>query len=165
MTIPASHAIEAQKLVADAEIDLFRLTPTDGSGTLYFTSDSNITWLGQLYTGIPMQFGGEKLSSDTGTEQPKLVIGQNGADLTAFKPLIYDGGLDGAVIVRLRGLLGDFLAGNNVVDTKVFRVKRLDSYGRSRIEMTLSSNSEALDFTIPQRQYIAPDFQAVYYGQ
>lgn len=163
-SIPAANIQESLKLSADAEIDLFQLTPTDGSGTLFFKADAPLTWAGQLYVGLPLLLSGEKLSSDQSVEQPKLTIGQPNLDLSVFKPLIYDGALDNAVILRLRGLLGNFLAGLNIVETKTFRVKRIDSYQRTRIEMTLAPVSDALDFTLPIRQYLPPDFQAVYYG-
>ena len=164
MSIPTANVQEAQKLSADAEIDLYQLTPLDGSGVIYFKADAPLTWIGQLYVGLPLTVSGEQDSSDQPTEQPKMVIGQPNIDLSVFKPLIYDGGLDGAVILRLRGLLGNFMAGLNLVETKTFRVKRVDGYSRSRIELTLAPSSDALDFTLPNRTYIPPDFPAIYYG-
>lgn len=160
-SIPTEHIVDSQLLVADAEIDLFQLTPLDGSGTIFFKPDNEVTWRGQLYEGLPMAFTGLKKSVDNGTLQPKLTIGDGAVDLSPFKPLVYDGYLDGATVVHIHLLLDNLVNNRNIREEREYRVKRVPSYSRRSIELQLSTSSDALGFTLPHRQYYPPAFPAV----
>ncbi len=154
---PINHVQDAQKLIADAKISLFQLYPLSG-GTVYFKADNPVTWLGQLYEGLPCEVTGEKYSADVSTPTPRLAIGQENMDLLPFKGLIHDGYLDGAKIVRHKVLLDDLLANNNVKETTEFRVKRVENYNRSQIILVLTTYSGATGQTFPHRQYLPPAF-------
>jgi phage-related protein len=161
-SIPREHVIDAHKLVTDAEVDLFQLTPLDGSGTIYFKADNNVTWQGNNYEGLPLSFTGFKKSSEGGTLAPKLTIGDGSADLSPFKPLVYDGYLDGATVVHIHLLLDNLINNRNIREQRIYRVKRVPGYSRLSIELQLATSSDALGFTIPHRQYHPPAFPAVY---
>lgn len=158
--IPQSHIEDAHKLIADAKISLYKLYPVSG-GTIYFKGDNSVTWLGDLYEGIPCELGGEKLSSDTSTPTPRLAIGQQDLDLLPFKGLINDGLLDGAKLVRHKVLLDNIINNINVKETTTFRVKRIESYSRTSISLVLATYSGATSQTLPHRQYLPPDFPYV----
>lgn len=160
-TIPAEHIVDAHKLSADAEIDLFELTPASGTGTLHFKADNDITWRGTEYYGIPLQFTGENLSAQGGPSQPRLAIGQENIDISLFKPLVFDGTLDGAIIIRSHLLLDDVLNNRLIRSVHHYRVRRVESYSRSSINLQLSSMSDALGFTMPFRSYLPPAFPGV----
>lgn len=160
-TIPASHITDAYKLDADGKITLYKLEPSLGSGNIYFKNDSDVTWLGDDYVGVGLQLEGETYSSQGLSPQPTLTIGQNDIDLTPFKPLIWSGGLDNARITRYRVLLTDLLANNNIKETTVFRVKRVDGYSSTKIQLILSVFSPSGPSTLPFRQYIPPAFPFV----
>jgi lambda family phage minor tail protein L len=72
VAIPIEHIQDSQKLLADAEIDLFELTPTGGGGTVYFKADNDVTWQGHTYEGLPITFVGFKKSTDGSAVMPKL---------------------------------------------------------------------------------------------
>lgn len=154
---PVNHVQDAQKLTADAKIPLYQMLPASG-GTVYFKPDNDITWLGQLYEGLPCELSGEKYSADVSTPTPRLSIGQEQVDLLPFKGLIHDGMLDGAKIIRHKVLLADLLANNNVKETTEFRVKRIENYNRNQIILVLSTYSGASNQTFPHRQYTPPAF-------
>lgn len=162
MNIPKEHIVDAHKLVADAEVDLFQLTPLDGSGTIYFKNDNTVEWQGRKYEGLPISFTGFKKSAETGSLNPRLVIGDGATDLSPFKPLVYDGYLDGAAIVHIHLLLENLRANRNIREQRVYRVKRVPGYSRLSIELSLATSSDALGFTLPHRQYHPPAFPAVY---
>lgn len=162
MSIPKEHIVDAHKLVADAEVDLFQLTPNDGSGTIFFKADNDVPWQGNTYEGLPMAFTGFKKSSEGASLAPRLVIGDGATDLSPFKPLVYDGWLDGAIVVHIHMLLENLRANRNIRQERVFRVKRVPSYSRVSIEMQLATTSDALGFTLPHRQYHPPAFPSVY---
>lgn len=160
VSIPLSHVEDSQKLVADGLIDLFEITPTSG-GTLYFKPDNTMTWLGNQYLGIPCGLTGLKKSAETVSSQPRLTIGQENIDLSIFKPLVFDGHLDGAILVYKEVLLDHVIANSDIKRTMVFRVKRVEGYSRTKITLGLSTASDAMSFTLPNLQYYPPDFPAV----
>ena len=157
MGIPISHVEDAHKLQADAEIHLYQIFPLSG-GTVYIKNDNPYTWLGNLYEGLPCAITGEKASADVSTPTPRMTIGQENLDLLPFKGLINDGYLDGARIVRHTVLLQNMLANANIKLTHHFRVKKVESYSRSRISLLLSTYSGAINQSFPIRQYVPPAF-------
>lgn len=156
-SLPASHITDAQKLIADAEVNLYQLYPLSG-GTIYFKNDNDVTWLGNTYEGLPISLSGEKWSSDTSTPTPRLVIGQDNIDLLPFKGLIHDGYLEGARLVRYTVLLANLTANLNFKQVTNFRIKRVESYSRTKITLVLSTASGATNQSYPFRQYVPPAF-------
>lgn len=161
MAIPIEHIQDAQKLTADAEIDLFEMTPSGTTAVIYFKADNDVTWQGHTYEGLPISFAGYKKSSDGSAIMPKLTIGDGSVDLSPFKPLVYDGNLDGATIKHHKVLLDNITNNRNIKETAIYRVKRVPSYNRLVIELQLATASDALGFTLPFRQYFPPAFPAV----
>lgn len=159
--IPSDHIQDAHKLQADAEIDLFELTPNDGSGTVYFKADNDATWQGNLYEGLPISLTGLKKSTDGSAVAPKLAIGDGSIDLSPFKPLVYDGYLDGATVKHIVVLLDNLLNNRNIRVERNYRVKRVPTYSRIGLELQLATASDSLGFTLPYRVYAPPAFPAV----
>lgn len=159
--IPPEHIADSHKLVADARVELFELTPSGTVGVVRFKRDNDIDWLGNTYRGIPMVLSGEKKSSDEGLAMPRLTIGQENMDLSDFKPLAFDGYLDGAVIVKYTVLLDDILNNRNIKQVTTYRVKRLEENSRSKISMQLATLSDALGFMMPYRQFLPPAYPSV----
>lgn len=160
-TIPSSQITDAHKLTADAEIDLFELTPSTGTGQIYFKSDDTITWQGNVYNGVPLTFSGDAKSTQGSSSQPRLVIGQENVDLSAFKPLIFDGTIDGATILRSRILLDDLVNNRLIRAVYYYRVRRIESYSRTSINLQLATWSGSMGFSMPFRQYLPPAYPAV----
>ena len=158
---PSSHVTDALSLVADARLDFFILTPSVGTGTIFFRPDNDITWMGNDYLGLPLSFTGEKDSVEGGGASPRLQIGSPNIDLSPFKSHIRDGSLDNAVIERRTALLADVLANNNIYSRRVYRVATVENYSRSSISLLLARFSGARRTTIPFRQFLPPDFPFV----
>jgi len=159
--IPLQHIEDSHKLIADARIDLYELTPAGGTGTLLFKPDNDATWMTRFYRGLPMVLSGEKKTSDAGLVMPKMTIGQENIDLSEFKGLIYDETIDNAIIVRYTVLLDNLINNRNIREVQTYRVKRVEEYGRSRIVLQLATLSDALGFSMPFRQYLPPAFPSV----
>jgi phage-related protein len=155
--IPQGHIADALKLQADGKLHLFEVFPVSG-GSIFCKADNPVTWLGLDYEGLPMQLSGEGKSNDGSTPTPRLQIGQEDMDLLPFKGLINDGWLDGATIVRKKVLLDDLLANRDIKETTTFRVKRVESYSRTKVTLLLATFSAAISQTVPFRQYTPPDF-------
>jgi phage-related protein len=160
-TIPAEQIADSHKLTADGMVDLFELTPAGGSGTIRFKADNDVTWRSNLYTGVPLSLTGEKMSADSGLASPRLTIGQNNVDLSLFKPLIWDGSLDNAVVNRITILLDDMINNRLVRRLHTYRIKRVESYTRTNVVLQLATYSDSLGFQLPYRTYTQPSFPAV----
>lgn len=157
--LPTTHVTDALQLAADGLVDLFELYPLAG-GTVYFKSDNDVTWRGNLYEGLPCTLSGEEYDT-TKLPTPKLQFGQEDLDLLPFKGLVHDGYLEGATLVRKRVLLEDVINNLDIKQTTYFRIKRVEEYSRTRISVTLSTYSSAVSLMIPFRQYVTPDFPYV----
>lgn len=158
--IPTEHIVDAHKLDADGALDLFELTPSSGSGTIRFKDGNDFTWRGNLYTGVPLAFSGDEISSER-SSLPRLVIGQENVDLSIFKPLIFDGSLDGAIVTRIHILLDNLINNRLIREVFLYRVKRLENYNVVQVTMQLASLSDSLGFAMPYRGYYPPAFPAV----
>lgn len=159
-TIPAEQIADAHKLTADAQVDLFKLTAVGGA-SIYFKSDNDVTWQGNTYYGLPLQFTGENTSAQTGSPQPRLTVGQEGINLSFFKPMIFDKTIDGATVTRSTILLDDLVNNRLVRTLRYYRVRRIESYSRSVINLSLATLSDSLGFTLPFRSFVPPAFPAV----
>lgn len=160
-TKPESHIRNSHELVADGKVSLFELIPADGSGTLYFKNDNEHFWQGHMYESMPVKVSGEKQSSDSGLTMPKMQIGQTDVDISKFKGLIFDGNLDNAIITRKTLLLDHLIKNINIAEVQTYRVKRIENYSRSFVNLQLATLSDSLGFSLPHRAYNRPDFAAV----
>lgn len=159
---PSSHIDNALTLRgAEPEIDLFELTPSDGTGVLAFKPDDTVTWLGRQYAGIPMSFSGDQDSASGSTVSPRMVLGQPNSDLSMFKNLIREGTLDNATIIRKTVLLADIIADRDIKVIRGYRVGVVEGYGRSSITMLLRKFSGARRTTMPFLQFLPPAFPHV----
>jgi len=156
-TVPTTQIEDAHKLDADGLVSLFKIEPLIG-GSVYVKTGISYTYLGNLYEGLPVEVTGEKWSSDISTPTPRMNIGQEDLDLLPFKGLVHDGYLDGAKITRYQVLLDDMLNGVDSKRVTHFKIKRVESYSRTRIVLLLSTFSGAIGQTYPFRQYLPPDF-------
>lgn len=159
-TRPQEHIEDAHKLIADGRVDLFALSPALGS-TVYFKGDEDVTYQSIFYKGMPLKLSGEKASSDSGFQQPKLIIGEPNIDISAFKALLFDGYVDNALIVRKTVLRQHLEADLDISHERSYRVKRVEAYGRTQIVLQLATVSDSLGFMMPHRLYLPPAFPAV----
>lgn len=159
--IPLEHIKDSHKLLADGRVDLFELTPAGGTGVIRFKNDNDVTWRGNLYTGLPCTMTGERKNADTGISMPKLQLGQPNIDLSQFKALVYDGYLDNAIIVKMTLLLDNLLNNRLIRELATYRVKRVEQYSRSQISLQLATLSDSLGFSLPYRQYLPPAYPSV----
>lgn len=159
--IPVEHIEDSLKLLADARIELFELTPAGSAGVVRFKNEADASWRGNTYTGIPVAVSGMKKTAEMGVTMPKMIIGQPNIDLSIIKPLINDGWLDNAMIVKYTVLLDNLVNNRNIREVETYRVKRVEQYSRSQVTLQLATLSDSLGFDLPYRQYLPPAFPAV----
>lgn len=159
--IPPSHVADAHALVAEGRVDLWSLTPAGETATVNFKADNTVVFRGIEYAGLPLSLSGEKRTSEQGLGMPKLTIGQPDIDLSLFKPMIYDGWLDNAVLIRRTVLTNHLIANLDISQNREYRVKRVEQYSRTQIVIQLATLSDSLGFTMPYRLYLPPAFPSV----
>lgn len=150
----------AQKLSPDAEITLFELTTLGGS-TIFFKSGPDITYLGDIYKGVPCTLSGETRSVEADRQKQTLTIGGENADLGILKSILFSGQVDGASVLKHVVELEDLKNNINTKTTSSYTVKQVESYSRSKISFVLGRFSPSPQTTIPYRKYNRPAFPYV----
>lgn len=157
MTIPTSHEVDAHLLTADGKVDLYKITLTNGS-VIYIKSNNDVTWQGNTYTGTVVQLTENNQSSDGQLARPKLMFAN---PLAAYSPLVAQGTLNNATVVRYRVLLADLLANNNIYQQNTWRLRRITALDRNQVTCELRDTIDGQYFTIPYRKFSYPDFPTV----
>ncbi|WP_353645772.1 hypothetical protein [Mesorhizobium sp. WSM2239] len=150
---------DAQKLTADAHIDLFEIQLRTEPVTLRFTDSITRTWQGNLYEMFGIAISGEKRSAEDEESRPTLqVINPEGL----FNSLVRQRLLDRATIIRRRVLLAHIEADVPIFQQRMWYVSRIaDVTAGQSITMELRSMSEGPNVRLPARQFIPPDFPMV----
>jgi phage-related protein len=156
--VPESHVEDAQKLEADAYVDLFQITLSDKSTKIYLKADNDVTWQGDLYEGTGIQLTGVASYSDGETSRPKLTI-YNPEGVYSY--IVDQGLLDNANIVRIR-VLKEHLDADQPIDRRQqWRVSRVANLRKNAIALELRDMLDGQFFLTPGRMFIPPEFPQV----
>lgn len=159
MTTPQSHLQEAQKLTADAEVDLFTLSLVDQLTVFRFKNDETATWQGHVYDGIGCSMSGDKRSSSEEEGRPTLRA-MNPAGM--FQKIALDGLLDRAILVRKTVLRTHLDANLNIYRQRMWYVERVkELIAGEVIGLELRSMTDLPNFQLPARLYMPPEFPTV----
>lgn len=156
---PIEHLREAEKLTADALIDLYEIQLRTESATIRVKNDSPATYLGQFYEGFPIEITGESRSAEDEEARPRLrVMNPEGV----FNSLVRQKLLDRATVIRRRVLLQHLEQDVAIFQQRMWYVSRISEVlaGQS-VQMELRSMTEGPNFMIPARMYMPPSFPMV----
>jgi lambda family phage minor tail protein L len=158
-TAPVSHKQEAQKLTADALVDLFTITLKNVPVVFRFKEGNEVIWQGLKFEGMACHMTGDNRSADGEESKPSLQIMN---PLGVFNAAAVKGQLDLAVVRRQR-VLQKHIDGNVGIFQQrmwyVGRVRELIS-GQS-ISFDLRNMTEGANFQIPVRMFTPPEFPMV----
>lgn len=159
MTTPVTHVAEAQKLTADALVDLYEINLVGVEVTLRFKNENTVTWQSNEYEGIAIKMSGDRRTADDEESRPTLQM-MNPAGI--FNAHIRAGYLDLATVIRKR-VLGAHLTGDvNLSDDRMWYVSRVrEMITNQGVTLELRSMSDGPNFMLPVRMFIPPDFKAV----
>lgn len=159
MTHIQEHVEEAQKLQAEALVDLFEIhMKGEIPSVVRINNVRNITWQGNLYEGLACQLTGTARSSDDEVNRPMLTI-MNPDGI--FKPYVAQGVLDGATVYRKRLLRSMLEADVNMCETNVWFVGRIAVLTSQTIGLELRNLSDGPNSTIPARMFYPPEYPVV----
>lgn len=159
MSIPV-NAENAQLLAPDGEVVLFEMTTKSGA-SIYFKNGPEETYLGDVYTGIPLTLSGEVRSVEPDKQRQTLSIGGDEVDFGILKSVLFSGDVDGASVLKHTIEVEDLRANNNIKLTSQYTVKQVEGYSRTSISLVLGRFSPSPQTTIPYRKYNRPAFPYV----
>ena len=153
---PLSQLQEAQKLTADALVDLFQITLAGAPTTTvaYFTPGQTVTWQGNTYDAMACKLSAKTRSSTEQKARPTLVVLN---PLGVFTSPALAGYFEGSSLIHYR-VLYQHLINDVAISSRTFwRVSRVFGImsGQS-ISFELRAASDGPAFTIPARKYM-PD--------
>jgi len=155
---PVSHVIDAHKLAADGIVELFQIILNDGTN-LFLKSDNAVTWQGKTWEGVAIKLSGFSNSADpTSASRPQLVVGN---PLGVFSSFVTAGKVNKAQILRLRVLLSDITADNNVYAQHSWQIFRVVSMTRVQITFELRTQLDGPNGLTPGRLFLPPEFPTV----
>lgn len=159
MSYPIEHLQEAQKLTADAEVDLFTITLVSAPLVFRFKNNDTVTWQGYVYEGMGCSMPGDRRSADEEEGRPTLRV-MNPAGI--FNKPAMDGMLDRAIITRKTVLREHLDANVNIFIQRMWYVERVKELISGQVlGLELRSMTDLPNFQLPVRQFIPPEFPTV----
>jgi phage-related protein len=155
---PESHIEDSKKLDADAYIELFEITLSDKTSTIYLKANNDVTWQGNTYEGTGVKLDGVASYSDDETSRPKLTV-YNPEGI--YSSLINNGLLDNAKITRIRVLKQHIDSDSPISRRQQWRVSRVANLRKNMIGLELRDMMDGQFFMSPGRMYIPPEFPQV----
>lgn len=155
--IPQTHRVNNEKLVSDGYVYLFEIELNNGS-YLYFKENNSVNWQGKTWTGIPLSFEGYSSASGETLSRPTLSVANPEGSFSTF---IRDGHLIRSVIKRYAVLYSDILNNNNVYQVKTWLVWNVPQMTKDMIQLELRNPMDGVNFNIPARAYMPPEFPSV----
>lgn len=157
MSTPENHLVDAEKLEADAYVQLFEIELTDGT-KLHLKVDNTVTWQGQQWEGTAIQLRGVGTSADDVKNRPTMSI-MNPDGL--FSMFVAQGKLTNAKVTRYRVLRSDLEQDKNIYRKQSWRVRRIGSLNRISIQLELRDQLDGQFFLCPGRMFYPPEFPTV----
>ncbi len=155
--LPESHRLENEKLVADGYVQLFEIKLRDGS-YLTIKDKNSVYWQETHWTGIPIIFEGWQTASSDSLSRPSLRIANPEG---AFSTFIRDGLLIRAKVTRFLVLYDDILNDRNIYQSKSWVVWNNPQLTENIISLELRNPLDGVNFNVPARMYIPPEFPSV----
>ncbi|RWB08778.1 MAG: hypothetical protein EOQ39_18805 [Mesorhizobium sp.] len=159
MSTPVTHRAEAQKLTADAQVDLYQIKLRNEDTYFRFKEGPTKTWQGNVYEEMAVKISGDTRTADGEESKPQLVVMN---PLGVFNLAAKRNDLDLAFVTRRRVLLADLDADANIFEQRMWQIGRVPQLisGQS-ITFELKNLTEGANFQIPVRIYMPPEFPTV----
>lgn len=157
MALPESHRQNNEKLVADGYVELFEIVLRNGE-TIRLKENNTVQWLGKTWTGVPLSFEGYSSAAGDKLSRPVMtLVNPDGV----FSTFVRDGHILKAAITRYSVLYDDVLNNRNVFHKKVWIAWNIPQLTRDMIQLELRNPMDGVNFDVPARMYIPPEFPSV----
>lgn len=176
--VPDEQLRDAQKLVADGIVQLYEIKLANGT-YLHLKQDNSIRWNGYDWQGIPILFEGYSSAQGDSYARPTLSIANpDGVYSSSFLPQVvtdendnivaeYPYGLfDRAEVNRYLVLYDNIMSQNEpnwrpIYQKKTWIIWFVKTINNNMIQVELRNPMDGVNFDIPARMYIPPEFPFV----
>ena len=174
--MPEDQLEDAQKLIADGIIQLYEIILANES-VIRLKQDNSVTWNGENWFGIPILFEGYSSAQGNSYSRPTLSIANpdvvNNTDdkvystyssLTQPQEGYPYGLLDRAIVNRYLVLYDDLVNDRPIYQKKTWIIWFIKSVNKNVIQVELRNPMDGVNFDVPARMYIPPEFPFVTLG-
>lgn len=171
--IPETQLEDAQKLIADGIVQLYEIKLADGS-RIYLKQDDSVTWNNHTWTGIPILFEGYSTAQGDSYSRPTLSIANpdtisplDGTAKSTLSSLVLPrkdypyGLLNRAQVTRYIVLYEDLKANKPIYQKKSWIIWFIKMINKNLIQVELRNPMDGVNFDVPARMYIPPEFPFV----
>lgn len=155
--LPTSIVDTLVDLETEPLVQLFRIELIDNT-VIHVNPYQDLTWQGDTYTGVPCKMSDLAMEASGRLNRPKFTFA-NPEGL--FTQHLYAGGMDAALITRIRVLKSDLLANNDFSVEEQFRVSRIVSIADPLVVLELRDVLDGHTFMLPADSYIPPEYPHV----
>lgn len=161
-TTNTGHQAEATSLRPKPYVELFKLTINrDLNTVLYLTEHPTVVWNGKTWENFPLTFSGYNVQTTGEQSRPKLQLAN---PYGTFSSYIAKNVLKKATLERFMVLRSDLLEGNVNYLRNKWVVNRVLNLTRETVAFELRSIFDGVRYTLPARQFIAPEFPVTSLG-
>lgn len=172
-SVPEEHLEDAQKLIADGIVQLYEIKLADGTYR-YFKPDNSVRWNNKDWMGLPILFEGYSTAQGDSYSRPTLSIANpdninnlDGNARSTLSSLVLPtesypyGLLNRAVINRYLVLYEDLINNRPIYQKKTWIVWFIKTINKNMIQVELRNPMDGVNFNVPARMYIPPEFPFV----
>lgn len=172
-SIPEEHLEDAQKLIADGIVQLYEIKLANNT-YLHLKPDNSVTWNGYDWMGIPTLFEGYSTAQADSYSRPTLSManpdyinendGNARSSLSALVLPTEDypyGLLNRAIVNRYLVLYDDLINDRPIYQKKTWIIWFIKTINRNVIQVELRNPMDGVNFDVPARMYIPPEFPFV----
>ena len=172
-SIPDSHLEDAQKLIADGIVQLYEIKLANNT-YLHLKSDNSVQWNGETWSGLPILFEGYSTAQSDSYSRPTLSIANpdtinenDGSTRSTLSSLVLPtkdypyGLLNRAVVNRYLVLYDDIVNDRPIYQKKTWIIWFIKTINKDLIQVELRNPMDGVNFDVPARMYIPPEFPFV----
>jgi len=151
------HQEQARTLNPDPYVDLYEVR-VNPSAVVRLTNHPNVSWAGSEWENWAVELNGLGAKTTGEVNRPQLRLANLGG---LFSPIVAGGLVYQGSVTRYRVLIQDLHDGRVSYLRNFWEVSRVASLSKDAIVLELRAPMDRQDYSLPARQFIAPEFPYV----
>ena len=151
------HQEQARTLNPEPYVDLYEVR-VNPSAVVRLTNHPNVSWAGSEWENWAVELDGLGAKTTGEVNRPQLRMANLGG---LFSPIVAGGLVYQGSVTRYRVLIQDLHDGRVSYLRNFWEVSRVASLSKDAIVLELRAPMDRQDYSLPARQFIAPEFPYV----
>lgn len=151
------HQEQARTLNPEPYVDLYEVR-VNPSAVVRLTNHPNVSWAGSEWENWAVELDGLGAKTTGEVNRPQLRLANLGG---LFSPIVAGGLVYQGSVTRYRVLIQDLHDGRVSYLRNFWEVSRVASLSKDAIVLELRAPMDRQDYSLPARQFIAPEFPYV----